>query len=253
MTDQHTVRDGRRTRTTGCSQRSPPPRPRTRSARSSAGWLVFIISSSSASAPLNGTLENKFAIPGSDAQKATDVLEAKFGERNGAILQVVFDAEVGQARHAGAARRHLQGARRRQPRPSSATEVTGPFADNNQRSRRPTRASATPRCSSTRTASSSSATRSSISKTTMKATLEKAGIKAEYTGDAEQAPPEAGSERALGFLVALLVLLIVFRTLVAAGVPIVFAGHLGRLGVRRCSICWPTSPTSTRSRRSSSR
>ena len=50
--------------------------------------------------PLKGTLENKFVIPGSDAQKATDVLKAKFGARNGAILQVVFNAPERQARHA---------------------------------------------------------------------------------------------------------------------------------------------------------
>ena len=46
---------------------------------------------------------------------------------------------------------------------------------------------------------------------------------AEFTGDAEQAPPEQGASELIGFAVALLVLLIVFRTLVAASVPIVFA------------------------------
>ena len=45
----------------------------------------------------------------------------------------------------------------------------------------------------------------------------------EFTGDAEQAPPEQGASEFIGFAVALLVLLIVFRTLVAASVPIVFA------------------------------
>ena len=47
--------------------------------------------------------------------------------------------------------------------------------------------------------------------------------RAEFTGDAEQAPPEQGASEFIGFAVALLVLLIVFRTLVAASVPIVFA------------------------------
>ena len=57
----------------------------------------------------------------------------------------------------------------------------------------------------------------------MDATLAKAGIQAEYTGDADQPPPEQGASEALGILVALIVLLIVFRTFVAAGVPILFA------------------------------
>ena len=60
------------------------------------GLLVFIIINFLAFGPLNGTLENKFVIPGSDAQKATDLLAAKFGARNGAVLQVVFDAQSGK-------------------------------------------------------------------------------------------------------------------------------------------------------------
>ena len=60
------------------------------------GLAFFIVLSFLAFGPLKGTLENKFVIPGSDAQKATDVLKAKFGERNGAVLQVVFKANDGR-------------------------------------------------------------------------------------------------------------------------------------------------------------
>ncbi len=60
------------------------------------GLAFFIVLSFLAFGPLKGTLENKFVIPGSDAQKATDVLKAKFGERNGAVLQVVFKASDGR-------------------------------------------------------------------------------------------------------------------------------------------------------------
>ena len=60
------------------------------------GLLIFFIICFLAFGPLKGTLENKFSIPGSDAQKATDVLKAKFGERNGAVLQVVMVAPDGQ-------------------------------------------------------------------------------------------------------------------------------------------------------------
>ena len=65
--------------------------------------------------------------------------------------------------------------------------------------------------------------RSSSSRTRSTPTLAKAGIQTEYTGDADQPPPEQGASEALGILVALIVLLIVFRTFVAAGVPILFA------------------------------
>ena len=66
----------------------------------------------------------------------------------------------------------------------------------------------------------------------MTATLGKAGIQTEYTGDADQPPPEQGSSELLGILAALIVLLIVFRTFVAAGVPILFAGLSVRHGLR---------------------
>ena len=45
------------------------------------GLLAFIVMMFLAFGPLKGTLENKFVIPGSDAQKATDLLKAKFGAR----------------------------------------------------------------------------------------------------------------------------------------------------------------------------
>ena len=60
------------------------------------GGLGFVLIMFLALGPLKGTLENKFSIPGSDAQKATDVLKAKFGERNGAVLQVVMVSPDGE-------------------------------------------------------------------------------------------------------------------------------------------------------------
>jgi len=60
------------------------------------GLFLFILICFLAFGPLKGTLENKFVIPGSDAQKATDVLKSKFDARNGAILQVVFAADSGK-------------------------------------------------------------------------------------------------------------------------------------------------------------
>ena len=99
---------------------------------SSAGLFVFIVISFLAFGPLKGTLENKFVIPGSDAQKATDVLKAKFGARNGAILQVVFDAKTATARHAERKAAHRRRARQA-GKAEYATDVSGPFADDNQR------------------------------------------------------------------------------------------------------------------------
>ncbi len=77
-------------------------------------------------------------------------------------------------------------------------------------------------------------TRSKIVKLedSMTSTLGKAGIETEYTGDADQPPPEQGSSELLGILAALIVLLIVFRTFVAAGRADPLRGRLGADGVR---------------------
>jgi RND superfamily putative drug exporter len=187
------------------------------------GLLFFFVISFLAFGPLKGTLENKFVIPGSDAQKATDVLEAKFGSRNGAILQIVFKAESGKL-NTPERRAAIAKALALASKAQYATDVKSPFSDNNQRLSKshPDIGYAEVQFSKDGFVLS----RSKIVKLedTIDTTLASAGIHTEYTGDAEQAPPEQGTSELIGILVALLVLLIVFRTVVAAGVPIVFAG-----------------------------
>src|SRR5215469_14930606 len=47
-------------------------------------------------AAFKGTLVNDFNIPGSDAQKAVDLLNSKFGGQRGAALRVVLAAPEGE-------------------------------------------------------------------------------------------------------------------------------------------------------------
>ena len=96
------------------------------------GLFLFILICFLAFGPLKGTLENKFVIPGSDAQKATDVLKSKFGARNGAILQVVFAADSGKL-DTPERRAALNDALRLAGKEKYVTNVSGPFADNDQR------------------------------------------------------------------------------------------------------------------------
>ena len=53
--------------------------------------------------------------------------------------------------------------------------------------------------------------------------VEPAGVTVEFNGDAEFPPIEQGTQELLGLLAAIIVLLIVFRTFVAAFIPIVLA------------------------------
>jgi RND superfamily putative drug exporter len=188
-----------------------------------SGLLFFVIVFFLAVGPLRGTLENKFSIPGSDAQKATDVLKAKFGERNGAVLQIVMDAPSGQRLDTPERKAAIDKALAEARKAQSATDVTGPFADDNQRFSK-----TDPRIGYAEVQFSEDGFQLDRPKIvaledSIAAALAKVGIQAEFTGDAEQAPPEQGASEFIGFAAALLVLLIVFRTLVAAAVPIVFA------------------------------
>ena len=45
---------------------------------------------------VGGSLKDEFEIPGSDTQKATDLIEAEFAEEQGGVLNVVFAAPEGQ-------------------------------------------------------------------------------------------------------------------------------------------------------------
>ena len=54
-------------------------------------------------------------------------------------------------------------------------------------------------------------------------TVEPAGVTAEFNGDAEFPPIEQGTQELLGLLAALIVLLVVFRTLVATAIPLALA------------------------------
>jgi len=45
---------------------------------------------------IGGSLRDNFDIPGSDTQKATDLIESKFASEQGSVLNLVFAAPAGQ-------------------------------------------------------------------------------------------------------------------------------------------------------------
>src|SRR5690348_11067106 len=59
-------------------------------------WLGIFVVLGGLNAAFHGTLINDFNIPGSDVQKATDLVNAKFGAQKGAALRVVVAAPSGQ-------------------------------------------------------------------------------------------------------------------------------------------------------------
>src|SRR5690348_9965961 len=59
-------------------------------------WLGIIAVLIVLVATIGGSLRDEFSIPGSDTQKATDLIEAEFASEQGAVLNIVFAAPEGQ-------------------------------------------------------------------------------------------------------------------------------------------------------------
>src|SRR6187399_1433162 len=60
------------------------------------GWVGIIAVLIGLVATVGGSLRDEFEIPGSDTQRATDLIEAKFASEQGAVLNIVFAAPEGE-------------------------------------------------------------------------------------------------------------------------------------------------------------
>src|SRR5690349_8279475 len=59
-------------------------------------WLGIIAVLIALVATIGGPLRDEFTIPGSDTQKATDLIKAEFASEKGSVLNIVFAAPEGQ-------------------------------------------------------------------------------------------------------------------------------------------------------------
>src|ERR1700712_5306765 len=61
-----------------------------------AVWLVLLVGTGVGAAALSGPTSNKFSIPGTESQKAIDLLQERLPQANGASGRIVFAAKPGQ-------------------------------------------------------------------------------------------------------------------------------------------------------------
>src|SRR5215471_17009219 len=61
-----------------------------------ASWIGIIVVLIALVATVGGSLRDKFEIPGSDTQRATDLIKAEFASEQGSVLNIVFAAPEGQ-------------------------------------------------------------------------------------------------------------------------------------------------------------
>jgi len=192
------------------------------------GWIGIVAMLIALVATVGGNLRDEFEIPGSDTQKATDLIEAEFASEQGGVLNLVFAAPKGQRLDTPERRAAIERAvARLKTKQFKATEdragiesVGDPFSNDTfsddgriayaeaqfdriiyDKDREPVVAV-------------EDAVRSTVAPT---------GVTAEFNGDAEFPPIEQGTQEMLGLLAALIVLLVVFRTFVASAIPILLA------------------------------
>jgi len=194
-------------------------------------WVGIIAGLILLVATVGGELKDEFAIPGSETQKATDLIEAEFAAEQGGVLNIVFAAPEGERLDEPAARKAAILAAIAKLR-SSEFETIGPderagvesvgdpFSENTfSEDGRIAYAEA----QFDRVIYDADREEVLAVQEAVREGVAAEGVVVEFNGDAEFPPIEQGTQELLGLLAALIVLLVVFRTLVATAIPLALA------------------------------
>jgi putative drug exporter of the RND superfamily len=191
-------------------------------------WVGIIVVLIALVSAIGGSLRDEFSIPGSDTQKATDLIKAEFASEQGSVLNIVFAAPAGErldtpARKAAVLKAiaEIRGAEYK-PRDGKIglTSVANPFNDRTfSKSGRIAYAEAQ---FSDQVKDKDRAQVVAV-EDKVRETVAPEGVVVEYNGEAEFPPLKQGVSEALGLLAAIIVLLFVFRTFVAMLIPIALA------------------------------
>ncbi len=177
---------------------------------------------------VGGGLKDEFEIPGSDTQKATDLIEAEFAEEQGGVLNVVFAAPKGKRldspERKAAVDEAIAKLRTSEFKPmedrAGLESVDNPFSEDTVSD---DGRIAYAEAQFDRVIYDKDRGAVVDVENAVRATVAPAGVTVEFNGDAEFPPIEQGTQELLGLMAALLVLLVVFRTFVAAAMPIALA------------------------------
>ena len=192
------------------------------------GWLAIVVVLIGLVATIGGSLRDEFEIPGSDTQRATDLIESEFADEQGGVLNIVFAAPEGQRLDTAERKAAIEDAMAElrttefQPTEERAglTSVGDPFSDQtfSENGRIAYAEAQFDRVIYDEDRDAVVAVQDAV-----RDAVAPVGVTVEYNGDAEFPPIEQGTSELLGLLAAIIVLLIVFRTFVAAFIPIVLA------------------------------
>jgi RND superfamily putative drug exporter len=192
------------------------------------GWVAIVLVLIGLVATVGGSLRDEFEIPGSDTQRATDLIESKFASEQGAVLNIVFAAPEGQRLDTPERKAAIEKAialiQTSQFKPTAdkagIESVGDPFsADTFSDNGRIAYAEA----QFDQTIEDKDRDAVVAVEDAVRNTVAPAGVTVEYNGEAEFPPIQQGTSEILGLLAAIIVLIFVFRTFVAMLIPIALA------------------------------
>ncbi|HWQ23905.1 MAG TPA: MMPL family transporter [Gaiellaceae bacterium] len=186
-------------------------------------WLVAAAAIVGASATVGGTLVDEFSIPDSDAQRAIDLLEERFPARAGDAATLVFTTDTGTLLE-GEARTAVRRALTVASEVPGVESVGKPFAtDGGDLSQDGRIAYADVQFG----AQAFEIPKGDVEQLQdeVRAALEGSPARVEFAGIVIQAQeaPEPGTSELVGLLAAMVILLVVFGSVVAMGLPILLA------------------------------
>jgi putative drug exporter of the RND superfamily len=192
------------------------------------GWIGIVVALIVLVGAVGGSLKDEFEIPGSDTQRATDLIESEFASEQGAVLNLVFAAPEGESLETPERRAAIEDAvARLQTREFAPTEdkagiesVGDPFSEDTVSD---DGRIAYAEAQFSETIETEDRDEVVAVQDAVRETVEPAGVIAEFNGEAEFPPIEQGTQELLGLLAALIVLILVFRTFVATMMPIALA------------------------------
>jgi putative drug exporter of the RND superfamily len=192
--------------------------------RTIAVWVVVAVAIVGGSATIGGTLVDEFTIPDSDAQRATDLLEQRFPQQSGESAQLVFAVPEGRTLAEGDAPAAIRDALTAAAAVPGVEDVGNPLtADAGDVSDDGRIAYVDVQFSQ----QSFDVPTEDVDqlKDTTEAAVAGSGVQLEFTGPVIQnsEPPATGTSELLGIIAAVIILLVVLGSAVAAGLPIVLA------------------------------
>ncbi|MEH1127725.1 MMPL family transporter [Micromonospora sp. CPCC 206061] len=195
-------------------------------------WMVLFVGFAAGAATLAGPPADAFSIPGTEAQKAIDMLEQRFPEAsaNGATARVVFAAPEGEQLTDPANRTAVESVVAGLRSAPEVASVADPFEAGT--------VSPDSRVAFAQvTYGVAALDLTADDKDALLATAEPgrdAGLTVEYGGNAVAQQGEQGAAEVIGILVAAIVLIVTFGSLIAAGLPLLTA--IVGIGIGICGV-----------------